>query len=154
MIRVWNVNLLVEELRADVVQERDKFHYILASAALHYLVGPVSLLSSPSWETLGWNTAAMIIGVFGIASAYSANHGDSGHSFIERYFCLSLPVIVRLYLVGYVVYYAANIAVLAFSPEYQAQIPTQRLVSVVFSVILAVAYFVWLRRAIQRVVAH
>jgi len=153
MIRVWNVNRLVEELRADSVQERDKLHYVIASAILHFLVGPASLLSSPSWDTLEWNSVAMAIGLLGITSVFSANQGESGHSFIERYTCLSFPIIVRLYLVGYAVYYGANIAVFALWPAYQTQVYTQQLVSIIYGVFLVVGYFVWLRKVIKRVAA-
>jgi len=153
MVRVWRVNHLIQELRVGKVSERDKLHYVFASAALHYLVGPVSLLSSPNWQTLAWSMVGMVMAFLGLTLAFAANGGEGGHSFIERYLCLSLPILVRTYLFGYLVYYAGSITAVALSPTYREQVSAQRLVSDGFGLCLFIVYFAWLYRALTRVAA-
>jgi hypothetical protein len=153
LIHLWRVGTVARELATNAITERDRFHYVIASLVLHSLVGPASLLSFPSRETLVGLAVSLPISISGLRAAYVANRGDTGSHFVERYVCLAVPLLFRTYVLGYASYYAIAIVFnLATRNQYIGwfRAPLFRLG---FGIILLILYFALLVRYVRRAAA-
>jgi hypothetical protein len=96
-MRFWHPGRVATGLREGQLSEADKARYLAASFVIRSCVGQISHRSMVSVIHLG-------VFLIGLAWCYRANMQGDGQRFIERYLCLSLPLVVwilGLYLVPY-----------------------------------------------------
>jgi hypothetical protein len=146
-VRLWRAGQLAAELRDGRLTETQKFHYVLAAAGLHYIVGPLSLLSGPKdTRTLVLLGLAATLATLGLVWCFQANQRGDGRLFLERYLCLAVPTTVRTYVIGYGLYYSLAAAAYRLLGESSLQwFRDPWGVPVVFGAVLLVAYFATLR---------
>lgn len=94
---IWNTRGLADDLSARRVPEHEKFKYLLAfvfasslfQEAAQYVPEAVSIVA------LTGSVLRMVVVILGTAWAYLANKQGDNQFFLERFVCLSLPVLVR-----------------------------------------------------------
>jgi hypothetical protein len=146
-VRLWRAGQLAAELRDGRLTETQKFHYVIAAAALHYTIGPLSLLNGPKdTRTLVLLLMAATLATLGLVWCFQANQRGDGRLFLERYLCLAVPTTIRTYAIGYGLYYGLAAAAYGLLGESSIQwLRDPWGVPVVFGALLLVAYFATLR---------
>lgn len=106
---LWNARRLALALRAGRLNEADKAKYLLVSVLLGSLSAQPGLTTLTSATAVVQAVAAVAVTLGGIWLCFGANQRGDGRAFIERFYCLMVPVYVR----WLVMYYAAWIALAA-----------------------------------------
>lgn len=101
MFYFWNVNHLVQDLRAGVVTEFDKMRYLLATILVQFLgvSSAAKFVPTNNYEVLLkalFFGVAVGITIWGVQHCYLINKHNDNKNFLERFICLSFPVVVRL----------------------------------------------------------
>ena len=102
----WDAARLARDLRAERVTAREQLHYLLATLGLQTLVGRASLLAAVlpgggGARVAFWPLLAFAAAAAGFVACFRANARGDGRAFLERVFCLGVPVGLRV-LAGYV----------------------------------------------------
>lgn len=103
----WNIKALAEQLRKNLLSQRQKAMYYMAVSILGVLATTIPLLIFGAWDSpsglLGTLCCVPVIAV-GVPKMLRVNGGDDGRDFLERLIVLSFPVTVRT-LIAYWSFY-------------------------------------------------
>ena len=105
---LWNIKKLENEISSGAVNQRDQFLYTILHAFIIGLAS-VAMFTSPEVETPAdflFGALQFLIPISGTFLAYRFNGSGDGKDFILRYFCLMVPIMIRvgaLLVVGLVV---------------------------------------------------
>jgi len=156
MVRFWRVNRLASDLAEGRVTEMDKLHYLVALAVISVLLTALYMFRPNGALIAAWVRlfAAPVI-LFGTVMCFFSNGGARGQHLLDRYVCLSLPLFVRTLVIGVLVYWAVLLG-LRLTHVYGSLRTGEgaRIFTVAwygYSVILAIAFYVGLNRAIARI---
>src|SRR5688572_3398682 len=98
----WNAGALADELREDSLTEDTKLRYFLAVTALSYLTARPGILEMLQTTVEGWVALSyVVVGFLGTYACFLANARGDGQRFIERFMCLSWPVLLRWVVLTY-----------------------------------------------------
>jgi hypothetical protein len=143
---------LAVKLRERLLSEPEKFSYALAAGVLQFVVGGRSLIAGPwSWESVAATLIGIGVFVLGLLQVFRVNQRGDGQAFLERYLCLSVPVLCQVYLIGYGLWFGVAVALAAMrvtEPPGFLLDPTG--VRLVYGYAMLVAYLVLLRRHMAR----
>jgi hypothetical protein len=153
VIRIWRVDRLVRDLREGRLTARDRLHYCVASVALHGVLGPALLPIFQTEKTAIWTVCRAAIALLGLALTFHANGGRAGQSFVVRYCCLALPILLRTCVIGYATYYALSYGAEILGPPSLTQPSVKVGATVAFGLLLVAGYFAALYRAFRSVAA-
>jgi hypothetical protein len=130
----WNIDQLVQELRAGTLSEYEKMKYLLASILLQlYAMSNTRLLPQNGMEMI---IGALIFGVmvgvtvWGVYHCFIINKQNDNKNFIERFVCLGFPIGVRLAVYALaglfiLLFTVGLLGLLFFSPEIKSQVIVQ-----------------------------
>jgi hypothetical protein len=144
----WNIELLKNDIRSKVFDEKASFRYIILTIALYCFAIELAAYfpneNNNIWTYL-LSFISVLIPVIGTIYAYKINGGENGTNFADKYFSISFVVGIR-----FLIYYIPLIAILIFylvftSPE-QENRPTTFL-----EVALTTIWQIWLY---LRVIKH
>jgi len=99
---VWNTTKLASDLKADAVSERDKRNYLIAGSVLVSLsiyLAPMDGVE-PNQLVLIEAVVAILITIVGIAICHDVNDGGDKRAFLDRFVCMSFPLMIRLLALG------------------------------------------------------
>src|SRR5262245_33223807 len=101
-IRWWYTDRLVEDLAADHVSQRDAATYALLGVVLNYFTvyGSAWNGGNRSWLLVFEFVVVTVIALFGVLECFKANGGMGGRDFLVRYFCIGVPVGIKLALLS------------------------------------------------------
>jgi hypothetical protein len=146
----WSPGAIAAALRSDTLSERDKYRFTLAAVLLRGLIGSSAVIAAHAnvGSLLSAILALLISGV-GLHACYARNRAGDNRAFVERYMCLTAPLIAQLYL-AYVVLYYVTLALVAIGSGSTMQSAATLIVPYfwVGSVALVAVYFWQLRRFI------
>ena len=97
-MHLLRIKPLAKELSLDSISEKTSMHYLLVSL----LVGLFTSYYSLWWGVVRDITfyfeyvILSIIFIFGCLKAYEANGKETGNQFVKKFFCLSVPVGIRV----------------------------------------------------------
>lgn len=142
-MHLLNAARLADDLRHDRLSERQKVGYLMGS-----IVFTILFSRSPGLLSGGWTLASVVgllvyvaLSLGGIWYSFTANARGDGQAFIERFFCLNLPILLGWTLAMAVAAYAVRVAALAlgvpdarFDEVYRAWSP------IVFTAVLPLYY--------------
>jgi hypothetical protein len=104
----WNPAPVAAALRADSFTERQKYHYLLAAVVIRALIGSSAVVAAhPNRASLLAALLALVLSVLGVRASYGQNRAGDDRAFIERYMCLTVPLIVQTYAVYLAIYYTS-----------------------------------------------
>ena len=97
----WQVNALVEDLKARRVSQRQKMYYYLAYTLLTLIAVDVAGLVATelNFFVVLNSLLGVLITVGGILLCYEANSQGDDAEFIDRMVCLSWPISLRMFVV-------------------------------------------------------
>jgi len=129
-VHLFNPRPLAEKLRDDVLGERDKFHYILASLMLQLAGGALGLLTASALSAkavLSLGVFALIL-VLGSRACFATNVRGDNRRFVERWLCLSVPLSFWFLLVPHALdaafyFYAGRLIRTPFGPALRLLLP-------------------------------
>lgn len=102
----WNPAKLATDLRSGKLSEIQKFNYVVISAIIHMIVGSGSILRGHYTSLhLSFIFAYICVTLVGLNISFRVNQEGDGKFFLERYLCLSVPLIVLIYGISYLIYY-------------------------------------------------
>ena len=103
-IHLWNTCAIVNDLRNRRVSEGDSCTYLIAILLLGVGESYLGIFVVPpiEWFLLYEIFVVVTVTVFGIRACFRANGGTTGKDFILRFTCISLPISLKLALVGWV----------------------------------------------------
>jgi membrane associated rhomboid family serine protease len=150
-VYLWRAGQLADELREKQLSELQKFHYLLGGTVLHYIIGLRSLSNGP----LDGRTLLMVIlptatAAVGLIICFRTNQRGDSLNFVERYICLSVPTMVRVYLISFVAFICFRIVVATTGGKDAWQAIWHSWGMHVFGFVVLVAYFATLRQYIAR----
>lgn len=106
-MHLLNAKRLADELRQDTVSEAQKYHYTLASLALKLLFGTGSVLTArPTYAYLVGTLLTALISFGGLRACFKVNEAGDNRRFLDRYLCLSVPLLIWSYLFYVLLFYA------------------------------------------------
>ena len=97
---LWNPVRLADRLRADAVPSREQARYLILSSLLQLSLGRLSLLGPREFlhpASLLTLLLGGIVAVVGLRQCAAANAQGDDRELGTRYFCLALPLTLRLY---------------------------------------------------------
>ena len=105
----WNINELSIKLKHNVLSPSETFKYFCVSFAI---LGKFVLFSAyvsgyDSQEALIDTTISLIVTLIGLIICFKINKKGDNQQFLTRFFCLSIPITVRLFLIM-VIFLATN----------------------------------------------
>ena len=116
MIYLWNTKTLSENLKNNELSQTDKFKYFFIIIVINTIIFEFSsgIEDYENIYLVVGSSLNVLITVFGLIFCYKTNQSGDNKEFIERYFCLSLPITIKLivlFLVLFAVYITVDIAV-------------------------------------------
>jgi hypothetical protein len=139
-------------LEARSISEEAKARLILFGYALTSLFGGRSLPGYATWGEILLSVVYLGASVAGIWSCFRANQAGDGHSFVERYVCLGVPISVLVFGSYTALYYLGFFALRSRSGfDAASYASTVRPYFMMLSIGALVLFFVVLRRFIRRV---
>lgn len=109
----FNPYALAHRLRDNTLSEREKFGYVIASLIMRLVAElPNRFLGSrqPVVTVILGTVLYALVSVVGLRVCFATNtRGDSKH-FIERFFCLSMPLLVWLNVLPAYLYFAVYLS--------------------------------------------
>jgi hypothetical protein len=112
-LHLWRTDLLAQDLVTNRLPERSAAHYLMASAAL-YVQSNYSALwfgAYRDWAFFLELVVVLAVSLIGVNECYKANGGSDGTQFITRYCALSVPIGIKIAVLGIVLgqgfYYAS-----------------------------------------------
>lgn len=154
---LWSVNRLVEDFRGERVTERQQLSYLLFSVVLYTLLMDAYLNSFLLPELVSFFDKLMLpvsltVAVAGTVLCFRVSPPD-GKGFLNRYYCIAVPVGVRVFVIALAGLIAwvlvSGVLELPWLDEF-AEAEGMTGEEFVGLVGLEVAYYWYLRRAIQR----
>ena len=103
---IWKTDSLVADLRDGTLSQADRFKYLLVLMLITVVIVELSLFVSevPSAATLSESTLVILMTVAGTIWCYRVNKDGDNQEFVDRFICLSLPILVRLFLLFLLIY--------------------------------------------------
>lgn len=104
-MHLFKIKPLAKELSENSIGEKLSFYYLLVSI----FVGTFNTYYSLWWGTNRDITfyfefvVALVISAFGCYKAYEANGMESGSEFIKKFVCFSVPVGIRVAVIGIII---------------------------------------------------
>jgi hypothetical protein len=146
----WSPRSIAAALRSDTLSEHDKYRFTLAAVLLRGLIGSTAVIAAHA--TLGSLLSAilaLLISGVGLHACYARNRAGDNRAFVERYMCLTAPLIAQLYLTYAALYYA-TLAIVALRSGATMQSAATSVIPYFWigSLALVVVYFWQLRRFI------
>jgi hypothetical protein len=93
----WRVDQLVKDLRAGIVPEYDKMKYLLFGLLLAYFF---TNMAGPATRIPGINAVLSLLECFiliwGVYHCFAINREHDNKNFLERFICLSFPLVLQL----------------------------------------------------------
>ena len=151
-MHIWNTSVLVEELRARQVSQREKAKYLAVTSACISLL-PYAYLQSPTSPLLAVEAVlTALITLVGITACYHANVRGDGEEFLDRFVCLSLPLGLRVGVVWIVIYLAYSMVGYAVLGEerFDAVLDRYTIADLVFAFATMTVFYTRLRYHILR----
>lgn len=97
---LWNPARLADRLRADAVPSREQARYLILGSLIQLSLGRLSLLGPRDFLHPASLLTLVLVGVVafvGLRRCAAANARGDDRELGTRYFCLSLPLTLRLY---------------------------------------------------------
>lgn len=134
---LWNINALVKDLKEDKVSEKEKLKYYLLTSSISFLS-----MAFPSSVTL---FTILVIGVFIIGTflCFNVNSKGDNRNFIDRVFCLGVPLTIRLSLIF------SPTSFIVFCIFYKTDYSEQSLQ--VFTIFFMIIYYLFLKSYFSKV---
>jgi hypothetical protein len=151
-MHLLNAKRLSEELRQNTVPEVQKYHYILVSLVLQTSLSAGSVISAR--PTNGYFLELVVTSVItfiGLRACFKMNERGDNQHFLDRYICLSVPLLIWsyfLYVLLFYIGYATSHALWGKNIS-QLFLDSGPAVLVITSIMLSV-YFVALRHFIGK----
>lgn len=151
---VWNTRGLADDLRARRVPEPEKFRYFLAFMFISSLATEAAQYMPEEATAVPLSGSALVVlaTLVGTSSCYIANRQGDNECFMERFICLSLPVLVRTMVVFTVLYTAFLVAgALVGGEGFEKLSEETTIADVVFFAGVEIAIFVMIRNHILNI---
>ena len=148
----WNVKALAQDLKKGKVSRKEKLIYFCATFAF---IGKFTLFISHI-TIYSLNSAVMdilpglFITVWGVFACYKANKRGDHQNFLDRFFCLSFPIMIRLFVL-IIVFLVVEIVGLIFIEDVLG-IPFGNHLefgNIVLGSLIELYYFLWLRSSFR-----
>jgi hypothetical protein len=146
-MRFWNAKALVKELKENKLSEKEKFKYFFLFTVLTALVMETSIYSEPIPDEWIESLAVILITALGTLYCFLVNQAVDGQAFIERYICVSLPVVVRIITFAIILIFiiGVSLAILGIEPTEELD----GLVEIVLVLFFEIFYFLLLARNLK-----
>jgi len=104
-IHWWRTDRLVQELANGGVSETQSLWYAVISSVIYFeaMYYATWFGGYRSWLLLVEFVAVCVIAVLGLQECFKANGGATGSNFLKRFFCLGVPVGLKLAIASAVV---------------------------------------------------
>ena len=151
----WNLNELSIKLKHDCLSPSEVFKYFCFSFAI---LGKLVLFSAyvsgySSNEALIDTTISLIITLIGLIICFKINKkGDNNH-FLVRFFCLSVPITLRLFLIM-VIFLALNYGLFVWLQLHfsvQQLKPLYSIINAGAGIMLDVIYYAYMATYLARI---
>jgi len=98
----WNTNMLSEDIKNEKLTESDWKQYYLAGSIILSLSMYLVTLSPRPLSIPVLTEAICVVGIiiFGINITFNTNQKGNGDNYVARITALSLPIIIKLYLLS------------------------------------------------------
>ena len=149
----WHVNRLSDLLKKDQIRQRQIWLYFVLSFVFF---GKISLFMAYMMiYSLEEALLELVLGVlgalWGVHQCFLANESGDGRRFLDRFFCLSLPIMVRLFCVVLLIFLVEEIFLLFVLK--QSILFESSVALFLFNVCLGVGldlwFFLWMRAKLR-----
>ena len=146
----FNVNQLSKDLARNRVSERDKAIYFALLCAVTVLTSPLIRIYEYSTVLLLTETLGLtVLGTLGIWLTYKTNQAGDGRRYLDRFVCLSWPVLLWTVLISFVLEIPYSIyGYMMYGKDFEALIT--RPSDVAFGLLMTVIFFVGLNHFFKR----
>jgi len=98
---LWKIDNLIAELRNGTLSQAARFKYLLAFMLITVIILEISIFVSevPSVASLSESIIVILITVLGTIWCYQTNKSGDNQEFIDRFICLTLPILVRIFVI-------------------------------------------------------
>lgn len=99
---VWKTGSLSEDIKKNTISQKEWKKYYLAVSTFMTLAMYLTAISPRDDLMAVMIEAILIVGIliFGVNITYKSNKGDSGSDYIPRMTALSLPILIKLFLLS------------------------------------------------------
>ena len=148
MIYFFQLEPLVDDLVHDRVSSKTVFIYFCISFVIFGKFSfLLQLLSDYSLDQIFAHfVSGLIITLFGLTLCFRVNQKGDGRSFLARFFCLSVPILVRLFLLSLGILFIEGIFLIFFDRYTSIYIIPEWIETFNFllGVVLDLWYFLWI----------
>ena len=152
----WKTESLAAELRNGTLSQKDRFKYLLAFMTITAIFTELSyyISEAPSTVAISESTLVIFITIFGTVWCYIANKSGDDREFIERFVCLSIPVLIHLTVIFLFLYsFYMIIGFYLFENAFDKFTETTNWVDVGFTILFGL-YFYWKLSKVIKSVAN
>jgi len=98
---IWfNLKSLESKISNNELSDKDGFNYLLANAIVTIIAVNITTgKDSATWMLLTGFFLALLITIWGINAAFSANNAIDGKDFLKRYLAISWVISMRIFVV-------------------------------------------------------
>ena len=143
-MHLWNTKELAMTLKDGELSQKEWFKYFFIFIVLTALLMEVCLYigEMPTVITITESVIVLMITVGGTLLSYKINKGGDDKEFIDRYVCLSIPILIKLIVLAigfYIVYMILGYIVL--SDTFDKYIDSTTWFDVLFALIFELLFF-------------
>ena len=124
---LWKTKELVSKMKSNEISQTEKFKYFLVFVILGTISKELSsyisyTLISPSFQAVIASILTTVIVISGTFLCYKTNKNGDDKEFIDRFFCISLPIGIKFFVILFItlfLYSLLSIIILrdAFNPQ-------------------------------------
>lgn len=140
----WNTVALARELKSRSLSQSERMKYYLVSSTMYALFSEMNGYNntSPSLISIIQSTVVVVAIVVGIIFCYRINSKGDGQEFIDRFVCLSWPILIRFVVCTsliYVTYYSFGIII--GGDRFEKFNESKTYINLVFSLLFEAAFY-------------
>lgn len=141
---LWNTKELAVKLKDGELSQVERFKYLFAFIVLLTLVSEVCLYigETPTVISITESIMVIVITIVGTLLSYKNNKDGDNNEFIDRYICLSIPLMIKLIILligGYIIYMVAGYIVL--SDAFDKHIDSTSWINVLFTLLFELLFY-------------
>ena len=144
---IWNVNGLIEDLKAEKISQKDQLKYVISYSVLMLFASDplVHLGKEYSYIDSIQSALLLLVSVLGIYFCYCANRKADDKDFLLRFFTIGLPITIRCLAIVFPLAILAGIieGLTSSEPLIEPVSATTSIFQVIFTVLLMSVFYVY-----------
>jgi hypothetical protein len=139
---LWNYNKLADDFKNDKVTEQEKFKYFFLNLLIGYFFLELlqySQTKNPTLENIILSSIGILGTIIAVSILYKKNKQNDNRTFIERYICLSIPIMIKMFVFSLITIFVCSIIIAIILGEPRS---TEILTSPIFARGVSFVFFI------------